>query len=203
MTYLCFIGHRPLLCHIIYYYFSQHRVKTSWLLDGSSYVCVVSEGVNKSGPSAAFFQDLEQRCPKLCLLHLSNVDLREPLPASVEFLTLSESSLSPSGWRRLASTQNHRRCRVWEKSSCGRWRSVKAQWRPCPRAWNVWGSWTPDCHKVASSLILCNRRSSLRHGWPSSTSQAVTVQSWRSGKPRQPGRTWPRWSSTNADLVRL
>jgi len=29
---------------------------------------------------------------------MSNFDLRAPLPASVEFLTLSESSLSPSGW---------------------------------------------------------------------------------------------------------
>jgi len=64
-------------------------------------ICAVSEGVNKSGvsrPSAPFFADFEQRCPNLRRLHLSNANLKAPLPASVEFLALSESWLSPSGW---------------------------------------------------------------------------------------------------------
>jgi len=58
--------------------------------------CDVSGGDVKSAPSAAFFKDLEQRCPNLRRLHLSKVDVTAPLPASLEFLSLSESSLSPT-----------------------------------------------------------------------------------------------------------
>jgi len=58
--------------------------------------CDVSGGVLKSAPSAAFFKDLGTRCPNLRRLHLSKADLTAPLPASIEFLSLSESSLSPS-----------------------------------------------------------------------------------------------------------
>jgi len=82
-VYVC-ISHRLLL------FYSTSSEYCVWLL--------VSEGNNKSGPSAAFFADLEQRCPNLRSLDLSYVDLRAPLPASVEFLALGESWLSPSGW---------------------------------------------------------------------------------------------------------
>jgi len=58
--------------------------------------CDVSGCVHKSGPSEAFFKDLEKRCPNLRRLHLSKADLTVPLPAIVEFLSLSESSLSPT-----------------------------------------------------------------------------------------------------------
>ena len=61
-------------------------------------VCVVSDGVRKHGPSAAFFSDLENRCTNLRRLHLSNADINSPLPASVEVLTLSQCSLSPLGF---------------------------------------------------------------------------------------------------------
>jgi len=62
----------------------------------SCFTCNVAEGFGKSLTSPAFFADLEKRCPNLRRLHLSNADLIAPLPASLEFLSLSESSLSPS-----------------------------------------------------------------------------------------------------------
>ena len=60
-------------------------------------VCAVSDG-RKLGPSAAFFADLEERCQSLRRLHLSKANLTAPLPASVEFLTLSDCSLSPAAF---------------------------------------------------------------------------------------------------------
>jgi len=71
-----------------------------WLVLTANCIClrVVAEGVNKSGPSESFFADLEKRCPNLCCLHLSNADPTAPLPASLRFLSLSESSLSPNSF---------------------------------------------------------------------------------------------------------
>jgi len=58
--------------------------------------CDVSGGVLKSGFSAAFFKGLGKRCPNLRRLHLWKADLTAPLPASLVFLSLNESSLSPT-----------------------------------------------------------------------------------------------------------
>ena len=59
-------------------------------------LCAVSGGVNEGGQTAGLFAHLEKRCPNLRRLYLSNVKLTAPLPASVEVLILSESSLSAS-----------------------------------------------------------------------------------------------------------
>jgi len=69
----------------------------AWYTLTAVHVCGVSEG-RKHGPSAAFFADLENRCPSVRRLYLSKAVVNAPLPASVEFLTLSECSLSPAAF---------------------------------------------------------------------------------------------------------
>jgi len=68
------------------------------LLDGCSCMRLLSVG-RKLGPGAAFFSDLENRCPNLRRLHLSKALVNAPLPTSVEFLTLSECSVWPAAFR--------------------------------------------------------------------------------------------------------